>query len=234
MIPADLRLRLVAAFLTVAALSQIDGLFAAAGAAVAALGVALAHRAVPWRRLVHLEGFLVLLFVSLPFTVPGSPLVAIGPLTASVEGVVRAATLACKVSAAVLVVATFLAGMEPVRLGAALRGLGVPEPFVRLFVATARYLGLVREEARRLLEAMRARGFRLRSNRHTWRSVGYLIGMLLVRAMARAERIEEAMLCRGYSGRVACRAVPAPAARDWLCVGVSVAGAAALLAVDRL
>ena len=81
---------------------------------------------------------------------------------------------------------------------------------------TVRYLSLIRDEARRLHDAMRARAFAPRSNRHTWQSYGYLIGMLLVRALERARRVEEAMACRGYSGRFPYAALVAPRARDWV------------------
>lgn len=234
MIPDDLRIRLLAAGSTVAALSQIAGLGAAATAALAALLLALSSGPLPWRRLLHLEGFVLLLFVSLPFTVPGTPLFSLGPLTASEEGLMRAATIAGKVSASVLLVSALLAGVEPARLGAALRALHVPERLVRLFVTTARHVGLVGEEAHRLAEAMRARGFRPRSNRHTFRSLGYFIGMLLVRALARAERVEEAMLCRGYEGRFPRPALAPPRPGDWLFLTAIVGGAVALLAADRL
>ena len=35
---------------------------------------------------------------------------------------------------------------------------------------------------------------------HTYRSLGYLIGMLLVRSHERSGRIYNAMLCRGFRG----------------------------------
>ncbi|MFC7555637.1 energy-coupling factor transporter transmembrane component T family protein [Pseudoroseomonas wenyumeiae] len=146
-------------------------------------------------------GFLLLLFVTLPFSVAGQPLFSLGPVVASFEGVSRAALIVCKVSASMLVIVTMLREDEPVRLAVALRGLHVPEPAVRLFMLTACYLELIRGEAQRLHDAMRMRGFRPRGNRHTWRSYGNLLGMLLVRALARAQRVEEAMLCRGYDGR---------------------------------
>ena len=44
------------------------------------------------------------------------------------------------------------------------------------------------------------RGFRPRLDRHTYRSLGYLVGMLLVRSFDRAERILAAMKCRGFQG----------------------------------
>ena len=115
-----------------------------------------------------------------------------------------------------------------------MRALHVPEPIVRLFALTVRYLALIRDEARRLNDAMRARGFRPGSNRHTWRSYGNLIGMLLVRALHRAQRVEEAMLCRGFSGRFPYAALPAPAADDWIGSALLTGLAVAALLFDRL
>ena len=81
---------------------------------------------------------------------------------------------------------------------------------------------------------MRARGFRPRTSRHTWRSYGNLMGMLLVRALERAQRVEEAMLCRGYNGAFPYRPLPAPARRDWTRFGAITGGGLIALMVDRL
>lgn len=234
--PADLRLRLVAAFLLVVALSQVRSLpLAAVALAVTAAATLLLVRPERrlWHRLLHVEAFVLLLFVMLPFTMPGETVLTLGPLAASREGIVRAALLACKTSASVLVLLAFLGAVDPQRMGGALRGLRVPERLVRLFVLTVRYVGVFRDEARRLGESMRARGFRARSNRHTWRSYGNLIGMLLVRALERAQRVEEAMLCRGYDGRFPYLAPPAPAVRDWAGFALAAVLAAALFGLDR-
>lgn len=234
--PADLRLRLVATFLAIACISQLRTL--SVGAAVLVLTVAMVWHLRPapalWRRLLHVESFLLLLFVTLPFTMDGRPLFSLGPLTASLDGVWRAALIACKVSASVLLLMALLGDVEPSRLGAALRGLRVPERLSRLFVMTVRYTALIREEVQRLRDAMRVRGFRPGSNRHTWRSYGNLIGMMLVRALDRAQRVEEAMTCRGYDGHFPYRTPPAPARRDWVGFG-AIAGAGLLaLVMDRL
>lgn len=236
LLPADLRLRIVAAFVLIACVSQLHRLEVAAGvlgAIVVAVFLAAPGKTT-WHRLLHVEGFMVLLFATLPFTVAGRPLLTIGPVTASVEGIWRAALIACKVSSSVLALMTLLGDVEPARLGAALRGLRVPERIARLFVMTVRYVWLIRDEARRLHDAMRARGFRPRSNRHTWRSYGYLIGMLLVRALDRAQRIEEAMLCRGYSGHFPRPAAAAPVLRDWAGFAAVAGLGAVAIAVDRL
>ena len=41
------------------------------------------------------------------------------------------------------------------------------------------------------MEAMRARGFAPRCDMRTWRAYGNFTGMLLVRSMERAERVED-------------------------------------------
>jgi cobalt/nickel transport system permease protein len=38
-------------------------------------------------------------------------------------------------------------------------------------------------------------------NRHTYRSFGYLVGMLLVGSLDRSQRVIAAMKCRGFRGR---------------------------------
>ena len=48
--------------------------------------------------------------------------------------------------------------------------------------------------------AMRARAFRPRADRRTWRALGWLLGMLMVRSFERAERVAGAMKCRGFDG----------------------------------
>lgn len=234
--PEDLRLRLVAAFGLVIGLSQIDRLDLALIALVLAIAAGLAARLGPsaWRRLAGAELFVVLIVITLPFVVPGRVLFSLGPISASAEGFARAGLVAAKVSASVLILVTYLGGIEPVRLGAALRALRLPEALVQIFVLTARYLGLIRAEAGRLQEAMRARGFAPGSNRHSWRTYGNLMGMLLVRALDRGRRVEEAMRMRGPEGRFPAMALAAPAVADWLRLAISLSLAVIFLGASIL
>lgn len=235
LLPADLRLRLgagLAALLLLAPLAQPGPALAALAAAVALL--ALERPPMAWHRLAHLEAFLLLLLLTLPFVVPGTPVWRLGPLVASAEGLMRALTLAAKVSASVLFLATLLAGVAPEALAVALRALRLPEPLLRLFLSLVRYLGLIRAEMERLFDAMRARGFRPATNLHSLRAYGLLIGMMLLRALSRAQRVEEAMRLRGPSGRFLAPALPPPARADWGLAALPVVVAGALLAWERL
>lgn len=235
-LPDDLRVRLLTALILVIATSQLQTLSIAVVVltCVVACAVFSGIDGKAWRRMLHVETFMLLLFLTLPFTVPGRSVLNIGPFDASLEGFARAAIIACKVSASVLTIVILLGTVEPIRLGGALRAMHVPEPIVRLFVLTVRYLSVIGGEARRLRESMRARAFYPRSNRHTWRSYGNFVGMLLVRALDRAQRVEEAMLCRGFSGSFPWREPMRLRAWDIGWMASVVAVALLLFAADRL
>lgn len=233
LIPQDLRLRLLTGFAVLIILSPLRHAGPACAALLAVVALfALSGQALPWRRLWHLEGFLILLLLTLPFTLPGDPLFTVGPLQASAEGLTRAGVIAGKVAASVLLLALLFARVEMAPLGVALRALHLPDALVRLLVGVGRYLGVIRAEALRLHDAMRLRSFRPRSNRHTWRSYGQMGGMLILRSMQRADRVEEAMRLRGYAGRFLVVPMPAPTTHDWLASLWMIAGAGLILGWD--
>ena len=155
------------------------------------------------RRMAHLEGFLIVLAILLPLTVAGPTVGRIGPFAVTETGLARAGVLLLRVNATALVLVTLLGGLEPIRFGHALARLGVPAKLVHLLLFTARWVDLVRGEARRLEESMRIRAFRVHLGPHGLRTLGAFVGQLLVRAFERAERVEEAMRCRAFAGRFA-------------------------------
>jgi cobalt/nickel transport system permease protein len=185
-------------------------------------------------RLVHVEGFLLVLAVMLPLTVPGPVAVALGPVELSRPGLDRVVLILLRVNLSALTILILLAGLEPVRLGHALARLGMPTRLVHVLLFTARWVGLVREEARRLHDAMRTRAFRPKTSAHGLRSLGHLIGRLLVRAFERAERVDEAMRCRAFGGRFALVAQETPTRRDAIFAAGLALGLLVPLAMDRL
>ena len=207
------RTRLLAtlAALVLATVAHTPAVLAVALAA-AVLLVLLAR--LPWadlrHRLLHVEGFMIVLLALLPFSVPGRPVFELGPIVATSEGLTRALTVIVKVNFCVLTVFALLGSLDPVRIGQAAATLGLPSKFVTLFLSTTRYVSVFREEADRLAEAMRARAFRPRTDLHTWRTFGNLAGTMVVRSLERARRVDEAMRCRGFAG-AAQTAPPQPA-----------------------
>ncbi len=153
------------------------------------------------RRVIAMDGFMIFLLLLLPFTYPGEPLFTLFSLPASYEGLEKALTIMAKANAIVLVLLTLVGTMDAPTLGHALAKLRVPEKLIHLMLFTVRYLEVINHEYKKMRQAMRARAFIARSNLHTWRSIGYLFGMLLIRSLERAERILKAMKCRGFRGQ---------------------------------
>ncbi len=82
----------------------------------------------------------------------------------------------------------------------ALRRLGLPAPLVSTLAFMERYLHVLADERDRMLLARRARSVRSGGWRG-WLDRGRLLGALFVRALERGERIEAAMVARGWDGQ---------------------------------
>jgi len=152
--------------------------------------------------LLAINGVLLLLTLSLGLAIPGEVLVHAGPLSITHEGLQRGITIACRANAIVVTITSLLGTVEPAHLGWALDRLRVPSAFVQILLFMVRYTEVIHTEYHRLRDAMALRCFRPRCNRHTLRTFGYLIGLLLVRSIDRSERILNAMKCRGFRGRL--------------------------------
>ncbi|MEF2074810.1 cobalt ECF transporter T component CbiQ [Consotaella aegiceratis] len=185
-------------------------------------------------RMAHIEGFLVLLALLLPFTVDGTTLAQIGPLTISRSGLERAIVLLLRANLSILTLFILLSGLEPVRFAHALAKLGVPVKLVHLILFSARYVTVIGGETARLSDALRARAFRPGTSLHTLRTLAHFTGQILVRALERAERVDEAMRCRAFDGRFALVSDLQARPRDGLfLVGVALTLSLAIV-VDRL
>jgi cobalt/nickel transport system permease protein len=232
---ARLRVAAVLAFaLVTVSLEGLTPLLLALAAALVLVSLVRPDWRLLVRRMAGLEAFLALLFVTLPFSVPGEAWVRFGPLSASWEGLLRAGSIALKANAVVLALLGLVGTLEPAAMGHALSRLKAPDKLVHLLLFTVRYLGVLQEELLRLRRAMRARAFVPRSDLLTWRVTGWLAGMLLVRGFERARLVSAAMRCRGFQGRFYLLDTAAWEPADTLLSLVFGAGLAALLVLDRL
>ncbi len=186
------------------------------------------------RRLVAVNAFVLLLGLVLPLTADGPTAFRVAGLELSRPGLARAGTVALKANGIVLIFTALLSTEEPTRLGRALHRLGLPAKLTQLYFFTVRYVDVLHHEYRRLREAMKIRCFHPGLNLHTYRSLGYLVGMLLVRSFERSERIMHAMKCRGFDGRFHVLEGLAYSRLDAAFGGICGALFAALLALELL
>ena len=177
------RLLAAAAFSVVVALSNRFQVLlpAAVGALTLVILAGLPAGAVA-RRLLVVNGMVALLWLFLPFTVPGPSWFRLGPLSGTLEGTLYATRITLKSNAIVLVLIALVSTMPVYTLGRAMRTLRVPRKIVQLFLFTYRYVHVILREYQRLITAARVRGFRPRTNLHTYRTYALLLGMLLVKS----------------------------------------------------
>lgn len=144
--------------------------------------------------------FVFFLWVFLPFSTPGNPAFAIGPLVATAEGLRLSLLITLKSNAIGCAFAGLVASMEATELGHGLQTLRAPATICQLLFFAMRYVHVIHEEYKRMSTATKLRCFVPRANLHTYRTVAHLCGMLLVRSWERAERVHQAMRCRGFTG----------------------------------
>jgi cobalt/nickel transport system permease protein len=151
-------------------------------------------------KLLAVNSFIFFLWLVLPFTYPGDPVWGFGPLVATRQGLTFAALITLKSNAIIIGLIALIATVPVVTLGQAMHSLRLPDKLCHLLLFTYRYLYVFELEFQRLVQAMKIRGFQPRTNLHTYRSYAYLAAMLLVRSYDRADRVFQAMLCRGFHG----------------------------------
>ena len=157
-----------------------------------------------FRRLLVIWGFLLFLWAILPFTYEGEVVWRIGKLGITRQGIDLCTAISIKSNAILLVFIALITTMNFSTLGYTLNFFKIPEKLVHLLLLTYRYIFVIEQEYRRLARAAKLRSFRPGTNMHTYQTYAYLCGMLFVRASARAQRVYNAMKCRGFSGRFIC------------------------------
>ncbi|MFP4476675.1 MAG: cobalt ECF transporter T component CbiQ [Desulfatibacillaceae bacterium] len=200
---ADPRVRLVyaVAYSFVVALStEFAVLWAALAAGVASCVLARMAVVPLARRMAAVNVFVLFLWAVVPLTAGGEALATAGPFTVSREGVRLCGLITLRTNAVALTCFAMLATMPVARLGHAMHRLKAPAHLVHLLLMSHRYVFVLAREYQQMRRAAALRCFSPGANTHTYRTYAYLVGMLFVRATSRAQRVNKAMMCRGFSG----------------------------------
>lgn len=147
-----------------------------------------------FRRLIAVNGFLMVMALFLLFGTPGQTVAA----GITHEGLIKAATMLLKGNALIILMMALLQPVGPVRLA---RATGLGDRFAWLLLIAWRSLFTLEARMRQLLNAARLRGFRPANSLHTYRTVANLTGELFLSSLRQSERVHEALILRGYNGR---------------------------------
>jgi cobalt/nickel transport system permease protein len=179
--------------------------FTALGAALLVSTVLLILARLPFssvaKRILLVNGFVGLFWLILPWSIDGEPLANVGSVTLSREGILLSARLTLKSNSILLAFIALVTTSSVASIGQAMNRLRLPDKLVHLLLLTYRYIFVLEQEYERLRRAVLVRSFTPGTNIHTYRTFAYLAGMLFVRAAARADRVNQAMRCRGFQGK---------------------------------
>ncbi len=128
----------------------------------------------------------------------------VGDVTVT-QGVVSFAALLLRALWSVSVAVVTVAVLGVVGLCRTLEKLGLPGMFATQILLTYRYLRVILEEAQSMLRARDARSFG-RGN-YPLRLWAVMVGQLALRTFARGERVNRAMVARGFDGAMPEREV---------------------------
>lgn len=171
--------------------------------------------------------------VTVLLNVPGTAVFTtpLGPFTLTITdaGLVRFVSILIRGWLAVQM-AILLTAVTPFPdLMHALTHLHVPAILVSIISFMYRYLFVLVDEAQRLMRARQARSARLPGQgQHggslLWRAsvTGHMVGQLFGRSLERSDRVYNAMLARGYHGRILTMTPHAMTRLDWLVGGTAV------------
>ena len=228
------RIAMATGFTAVVALVTRPAALAAALAVslvlVAASGLTAKETA---RRLAVVAGLMSLIWITLPLAVTGQALFHLGPMAFSRNGAILALAISVKT---VVMTAAFLAMVATLpahTIGHGLERLGCPAKLVHLLLLAFRYITVFEHEYQRLVRAARVRGFRPTTTVHAYRTYAYFVGMLFVRAWTRAERVDKAMRCRGFSGRFHSLQHFSGGKLNWVFAGIMTGAAVMVLSLDK-
>lgn len=233
----DPRLRLVTAgvySIVVALSADFQALAAAVPISIVLVMLAQLSAREVVKRILIVNSLIVLLWLVLPLTFQGSIAFRLGPLTVYRQGIGMAARITLKSNAILLALIALVATMNFSILGYALNWLHVPDKIVHLLLMTYRYIFLIEQEHQRLIRAAQIRGFKPGTNLHTYKTYACIVGMLLVRSSVRADRVYNAMLCRGFKRKFYCLHEFEMRRNEWLFAAFMGAAMAVLIYLEWL
>lgn len=201
----DPRGKIVAAVVFITTVALLHS-FTAAGAALITGLILLALSGLPPAallvRIAAINIFTLFLWVTLPLTYGGEAAVYLGPVPLSRGGLELAALITLKTNGIIAAILALLATSTIAELGSALDRLRFPKKICFILLYSYRYVHVIHQEYLKLYRAAAMRSFVPATSLHTYRTFAYLFGMTLVKSYNRSQRVHQAMLLRGFSGRL--------------------------------
>jgi len=151
-------------------------------------------------RLVGANFFILFIWIFIPLSYKSNPYIEFGSFKISYEGIKYALSITIKCNAIILATIALLSTSTIFSIAHAMLHLRLPSKLVTIFFLFYRYISVVHEEYTKIKRAVLARGFRPKTDLHTYKTYAYIVSALLIKSFERSEEIYKAMLARGFKG----------------------------------
>lgn len=193
--------RILSAFIFAAPVSVLPNCESAFAALVLALSAVLFFKPNAShfvKRAVQINIFILFIWLLTPWTTPGEPLW--GWVTK--QGVELSALVTIKANALFMIFITLVSSLSFSQLAYGFHKIGFSDKLVAIILFCARGIDIFEKEYRQMVEAAKLRGFVLKADRRTYRTVAAMISLLFARAVRRSRVLDEAMKLRGFNGKI--------------------------------
>ncbi len=153
-------------------------------------------------------------------------------LSIPVEPFVAGLVLTLKISCVLVLTVPLLATQPFYVLLDALRRVHLPDRVVTMLLLMSRYNLVLADRMQSTLRAAKLRGLQLSARPARLRPLGSILGAMVLRSLAQAERVEQAMRLRGFDGRIRVSWPYELQRADWLKLTAVAAAAVILLVWD--
>ena len=144
--------------------------------------------------------FVLFIWFFTPWTTPGESMWEGSWFTK--EGVVLSLLVTLKVNALFCIFYTLVSSMSFSQLAAGLNQLGFPDKLVAMILFCARGITIFEKEYTNLTEAAKLRGFYMKTDLRTYRTVGAMVALLFSKAFRKGRILEQSMIMRGFNGKI--------------------------------
>ncbi len=233
----DARVKIIAAGALTLVVALTGSFLVAAGGLMGAVLLLLSARlqlSLVVRHLLAVNLFTFFLWLTLPLTYGGDTIMLTSGIRLSLDGLRLCALITLKTNAIAGTLLALLCTSTISSLGHGLESLGLPSKLCFMLLSTYRYIFVIQQEYQRLLRAARMRGFVARTNLHTYKTFSHLLGMTLVKSWTRAQRVQQAMILRGFTGRLIPLQQPPLSGSDYIFLLILLSYSSALTALHLL
>ncbi len=143
------------------------------------------------QRLYAVNIFILFFWIIIPLSFPGD----------TRGGVEVALSITLKANAIAFFVISLIGTSALVNNVSALQFFGMPGKLAGMFYFCNKYISVLHSDYIKLKEAMKMKGFIAKTNLKTYKTMGTMLGVLLLKSRIHSATLYDAMLCRGFKGR---------------------------------